>query len=99
MVPFRLPATPEKTDLVAKYFRGLGDPTRLRILKLLADRDWYLTELATQLEFSKPTIKHHLAQLRAAGLVTVTEEGSLTYYSIRRERLEEAGLELGRYLR
>ena len=34
--PFRLPAAPERTDLVAKYFRTLADPTRLRILQLLA---------------------------------------------------------------
>jgi len=81
-----------------RLFRALGDPTRMRVLKLLVGRDWYLTELATQLELSKPTMKHHLALLRAAGLVTVTEEGTLTYYSLRRERLDEAGLELHRYL-
>ena len=33
--PFRLPDAPAETDLVAKYFRGLGDPIRLRILDLL----------------------------------------------------------------
>ena len=83
---------------VVRLYRALGDATRMRVLKLLADRDWYLTELAQQLELSKPTMKHHLALLRAAGLVTVTEEGSLTYYSLRRERLEEAGIELRRFL-
>jgi DNA-binding transcriptional ArsR family regulator len=83
---------------VVRLYRALGDATRMRVLKLLADRDWYLTELAQQLELSKPTMKHHLALLRAAGLVTVTEEGSLTYYSLRRERLEEAGVELRRFL-
>jgi DNA-binding transcriptional ArsR family regulator len=83
---------------IVRLYRALGDPTRLRTLKLLSDRDWYLTELATQLELSKPTMKHHLAQMRAAGLVTVTEEGSLTYYSLRRERLAEAGLELSRFI-
>jgi DNA-binding transcriptional ArsR family regulator len=89
-------ATPPQA--VVRLFRALGDPTRLRILKLLGERDHYLTELATQLELSKPTMKHHLALLRAAGLVTVTEEGSLTYYSIRRERLDEAGVDLRRFL-
>jgi len=83
---------------VVRLYRALGDATRMRVLKLLADRDWYLTELAQQLELSKPTMKHHLALLRAAGLVTVTQEGSLTYYSLRRERLEEAGIELRRFL-
>lgn len=79
---------------VVRFHRALGDDTRLRILRLLVDRDWYLTELAQQLELSKPTVKHHLGQLRAAGLVTVTEEGQLTYWSIRRQRIEEACREL-----
>ena len=57
-----------------------------------------LHELATELGLSKPTMKHHLAQMRAAGLVTITEEGSLTYYSLRRERLKDAGLELIRFV-
>jgi DNA-binding transcriptional ArsR family regulator len=83
---------------IVRLYRALGDETRMRILKLLTDRDRYLTELAQDLELSKPTVKHHLSQLRAAGVVTMTEEGSLTYYSLRRERLEEAGVELGRYL-
>ena len=46
----------------------------------------------------KPTIKHHLAQLRAAGLVTLTEEGGLSYYSLRRDRLDDASAELKRFL-
>jgi DNA-binding transcriptional ArsR family regulator len=81
-----------------RLYRALGDETRLRILRLLAERDHYLTELAQHLELSKPTIKHHLAQLRAAGLVTLTEEGSLTYYSLRRDRIAEAGDDVVRYL-
>lgn len=81
-----------------RLYRALGDETRLRILKLLSERDHYLTELAQELDLSKPTIKHHLAQLRVAGLVTLTEEGSLTYYSLRRDRLDAAGKEVRDYL-
>jgi DNA-binding transcriptional ArsR family regulator len=83
---------------VLRLHRALGDETRLRILRLLRDRDWYLTEIAERLELSKPTIKHHLAQLRAAGLVTLTEEGGLSYYSLRRDRLDDASGELKRFL-
>jgi DNA-binding transcriptional ArsR family regulator len=83
---------------MVRLYRALGDTTRMRVLRLLSDRDLYLTELAQQLELSKPTMKHHLALLRAAGLVTVTEEGSLTYYSLRRDRVREAGLELQSYI-
>jgi DNA-binding transcriptional ArsR family regulator len=83
---------------VVRLHRALGDDTRLRILKLLASRDLYLTEIAQQLELSKPTIKHHLALLRAAGLVTITESGTVMYYSLRRNRLDDASAELKRFL-
>ena len=83
---------------VLRLHRALGDETRLRILRLLRDRDLYLTEIAGLLQLSKPTIKHHLALLRSAGLVTVTDEGSMTYYALRRDRLDTASSELKRFL-
>jgi DNA-binding transcriptional ArsR family regulator len=83
---------------VVRLHRALGDQTRLRILKLLASRDYYLTEIAQELDLSKPTIKHHLSQLRAAGLVTITESGTVMYYSLRRNRLDDASTEIKRFL-
>lgn len=83
---------------VIRLHRALGDETRLRILKLLTERDLYMTEIAHELGLSKPTIKHHLALLRSAGLLTVTEEGAVMYYSLRRDRLEEANQDIGRFL-
>ena len=83
---------------VVRLHRALGDETRLRILKLLARRDLYLTEIAQQLELSKPTIKHHLALLRSAGLVTITESGTVVYYSLRRNRLDDASADIKRFL-
>ncbi len=88
----------EPPPAVVRLHRALGDPSRLRVLRLLADGDRYLTEIATALELSKPTVKHHMAQLRAAGLVTLTEAGSLTYYSLRRDRLDEVGVDLRRFI-
>jgi DNA-binding transcriptional ArsR family regulator len=81
-----------------RLFRALGDESRLRILRLLASGDLYLTEIAERMGLSKPTVSHHLAQLRAAGLVTITEAGALTYYSLRRDRVLDAGVELARFL-
>jgi DNA-binding transcriptional ArsR family regulator len=81
-----------------RLHRALGDETRLRILKLLTERDLYMTEIANELGLSKPTIKHHLVLLRSAGLVTVTEEGAVLYYSLRRDRLKEANQDIGRFL-
>ena len=83
---------------VVRLHRALGDETRLRILKLLAGRDLYLTEIAQQLDLSKPTIKHHLALLRSAGLVTITESGAVVYYSLRRNRLDDASADIKRFL-
>jgi len=81
-----------------RLFKALGDESRLRILRLLASGDLYLTEIAERMGLSKPTISHHLAQLRAAGLVTITDAGALTYYSLRRDRIADAGVELTRFL-
>ncbi len=83
---------------VVRLHRALGDETRLRILKLLAGRDLYLTEIAQQLELSKPTIKHHMMQLRSAGLVTITDSGTVMYYTLRRNRLDDASAEIKRFL-
>jgi DNA-binding transcriptional ArsR family regulator len=88
--------TPPNSTL--RLYRALGDRSRLRILKLLGERDRYLTEIANELDLSKPTINHHLATLRAAGLVTVTEQGPMMFYSLRRDRAEEAGAELRAFL-
>ena len=83
---------------VLRLHRALGDETRLRILKLLATKDLYLTEIAQHLELSKPTIKHHLSQLRVAGLVTVVEAGQVMYYTLRRDRLDDASTEIKSFL-
>jgi DNA-binding transcriptional ArsR family regulator len=88
----------EPPPAVVRLHRALGDPSRLRILRLLADGDKYLTELAGAMELSKPTVKHHMALLRAAGLVTLIEEGSLTYFSLRRDRLAEIGTEINHFI-
>jgi len=79
-----------------RLFKALGDESRLRILRLLASGDLYLTEIAERMGLTKPTVSHHLAQLRAAGLVTITDAGALTYYTLRRDRIAEAGVELTR---
>lgn len=81
-----------------RLFKALGDESRLRILRFLASGDLYLTEIAERMGLSKPTVSHHLALLRAAGLVTITEAGALTYYTLRRDRIAETGVELTRLL-
>ncbi len=66
-----------------RFFEALGDDTRLRILRLLARREMYLTELAEQLGLTKATTKHHMVRLRAAGMVTLYDRERMTYYALR----------------
>jgi ArsR family transcriptional regulator len=65
--PFRLPAEPAEADLIAKYFRVLGDRTRLGIVELLCDGERSVGELARLLDEPQPKVSNHLACLRWCG--------------------------------
>ncbi len=54
---------------------AIADPTRRRIVELLAERDRTAGELVEEFELSAPAISQHLKVLREAGLVTVRAEG------------------------
>jgi DNA-binding transcriptional ArsR family regulator len=73
--PFRLPDSPAPSDLVAKYFRGFGDPVRVRILELLCNEgELSVGELVTRLGESQPKVSNHLACLRWCGFVQARRE-------------------------
>jgi DNA-binding transcriptional ArsR family regulator len=86
--PFRLPAAVLPTDLVAKYFRGLGDPIRLRILELLrSEGELTVGDLVTRLELPQPKVSNHLACLRWCGFVEARREGRMVYNRIADSRV------------
>jgi DNA-binding transcriptional ArsR family regulator len=74
---------------MVRLFDALADDTRLRILRHLAERTMYLTELSEHLKLTKATTRHHMVRLRAAGLVTLHVRDRLNYYTLRRETLDE----------
>jgi ArsR family transcriptional regulator, cadmium/lead-responsive transcriptional repressor len=80
--PFRLPAAPAETDLLAKYFRVLGDPTRLRILELVGEGERSVGELGELLDEPQPKVSNHLACLRWCGFVTTRREHRTVYYRV-----------------
>ena len=68
---------------VADQFRLLADPTRLRVLARLAERGHNVGELCEALGgMSQPAVSHHLALLRASGLVTPSREGKFNFYDL-----------------
>jgi DNA-binding transcriptional ArsR family regulator len=88
VAPFRLPEAPTVEDLVAKYFRVLGDPTRLRILGLLRQAGpLSVNEIVLRLGTSQPRISNHLACLRWCGFVSTSREGRAVHYEIADERV------------
>ena len=68
--------------MAGEGFKALADPTRRRILALLETDDLTADELAAHFDISKPTLSHHLATLKAAGLVTDERHGQNIVYSL-----------------
>src|SRR5690606_11232409 len=72
-----------------RFFKALGDESRLKIVGILAQEERSVDELAAMLNLKEPTVSHHLAKLREIGLVSMTPEGNR-----RRYKLETGGLRL-----
>jgi len=88
--PFRLPTAPGESDLVAKYFRALGDPTRLRLLHLLRrEGELSVGELVRRLGVSQPNASNHLACLRWCGFVQARRQHRTVHYRVADPRVEE----------
>jgi ArsR family transcriptional regulator, cadmium/lead-responsive transcriptional repressor len=88
LAPFRLPASPSHSDMVAKYFRALGDPTRLRILGLLqADGELSAGDLTRRLGQPQPKVSNHLACLRWCGFVATRRDHRVIYYRLADQRV------------
>jgi DNA-binding transcriptional ArsR family regulator len=95
--PFRLPDAPVEADLLAKYFRVLGDRTRLRVLELLAGGERSVGELVAQLGEPQSKVSNHLACLRWCGFVATRREHRTVHYRLADDRVA-AVVELGRAL-
>lgn len=75
-----LPA--ENAQLVAQFFQVLSDPTRVRLVKALADGKWCVSDLAQALQMDQPAISHQLKYLRRMGLVEWKKRGRHVYYTL-----------------
>jgi ArsR family transcriptional regulator len=69
---------------LAKAFKALGDPVRLRLMAMIASRgeggEVCVCELTPAFDLSQPTISHHLKLLRQAGLIDCERRGTWVYY-------------------
>ena len=87
--PFRLSPHATEVDILAKYFRGFGDPTRLRILDLLRKEERSVGELVGALRQPQPKVSNHLACLRWCGFVAAERRGKRVFYRLADPRVAE----------
>lgn len=87
----------DDTKLLAQL-KAVGDPTRMKILHLLAERPYYLQELAKELGLTPATVSHHMGVLITEELIglLVTNGKKRVYYQIQKEKLKEIGQQVER---
>lgn len=71
------------------FFKAMANESRLRIVGLLANGERTGQELAELTGLKEPTVSHHLASLKALGLVSVRPEGVMRWHALRPEALSE----------
>ena len=69
------------------FAKAIADETRQKIMGECCCCWLSVNEIVEKVGFSQPTISHHLAILRDAGLVNIREEGKQTFYSLNQERI------------
>jgi ArsR family transcriptional regulator len=81
----RQPLTEDQSVDLARVFKALGDPVRLRLLSLIASHgggEACVCDLTDAFELTGPTISHHLKVLREAGIIDGERRGTWVYYRV-----------------
>lgn len=89
--------TPDEAERVARVFKALGDPTRVRLLSLIAAGDSgeaCICDLTDPVGLSQGTVSHHMKLLSDAGLVTREQRGRWAYFSLDADALDAAAAAL-----
>ncbi|MDE7219239.1 MAG: metalloregulator ArsR/SmtB family transcription factor [Oscillospiraceae bacterium] len=79
----------KELDALSELHKALGDYTRIRILWLLMEREWCVSELAGEMKMTESAISHQLRILRSARLVNGHKVGKNVFYSLADEHVRE----------
>jgi len=90
--PVAAPLSGGEADQLAGLHRALGDPTRIQIIHILlaATEPVCVCDFTAAFDLGQPTISHHLAKLRDAGLVTSFKRGLWSFYQLNPRMSERA---------
>ncbi|MFD9144201.1 ArsR/SmtB family transcription factor [[Kitasatospora] papulosa] len=86
------PLDEDRAEMLAKVFKALGDPVRLRLLSMIASRaggEVCVCDLTPAFDLSQPTISHHLKLLKQAGLIDSERRGTWVYYRLLPETTDQ----------
>ena len=78
-----------KAEQMAAILTALANPTRLRVIIHLIDKEVSVNELANQLAISTSALSQHLAKLRAHNLVETRREAQTIFYSCKSENVHQ----------
>jgi DNA-binding transcriptional ArsR family regulator len=84
-----LPAAPGGVELVARFFRALGDPARLRLLEFLLPAEHTVSECVRHIGLSQGRVSAHLACLAGCGYVQVRRSGRFAWYQVADPRVAD----------
>jgi DNA-binding transcriptional ArsR family regulator len=87
--PRLLPSEPAGRAVIAKFFRALGDPSRLRLLEFVLREEKSVSECVGHVGLAQGRVSTHLACLADCGFVTVRREGRYAYYRVADPRVAE----------
>jgi DNA-binding transcriptional ArsR family regulator len=90
-----LPTEPAGRAVIAKFFRALGDPNRLRLLEFVLHEERSVSECVEHIGLAQGRVSTHLACLADCGFVEVRRDGRFTRYKVTDPRVAELVL-LGR---
>ena len=72
----------EIMEHIAELFKGFADPTRVRILSLLQEKELCVTDIALAVELSQSAVSHQLSLLKQMHLIKFRREGKNILYSL-----------------
>ena len=77
-----------KEEEIVKIYKALSVKSRLRILKLIKNKELCVNAITQRLEISQPAVSQHLSILKKTGLVKSSRYGSIIHYKMNKNRLD-----------